>query len=291
MVQDEAFGLIIGKGELALKVSELANKKNKVINCFLDSHNFYQFKKKFKYAPAFNIGITQISKILNLFKKNNVRRIAMIGYFVKPSWLSFLLADKHFKSLHTKLHEQSATLIGKELIKFVESQGFDVIAADELAPEVRIPEGYYVGNFYEVKDESELGFQFLIINSVFHFAQSVVVKGKRIISSEDHLGTDALINRIKLSRIKDCVLVKCRNRFQDIRFDLPVVGDSTVLALKRAGFKALVVEANTTLTEDLSRLISLCEKYRISFFSVNIQTIEKNYFLDQLNSKIWGSAG
>ncbi len=69
-------------------------------------------------------------------------------------------------------------------------------------------------------------------------------------------GTDATIQRAAaLSNGRGLVVVKVSKPYQDMRFDVPVVGQKTIQVMSRANARALAVDAGKTLLFERERLI------------------------------------
>jgi len=70
-------------------------------------------------------------------------------------------------------------------------------------------------------------------------------------------GTDAVILRAgELARGRKLTVVKRAKPNQDMRFDVPVIGPTTIGKMKRAGATTLAVEAGKTLLIDRDELIA-----------------------------------
>jgi hypothetical protein len=59
-------------------------------------------------------------------------------------------------------------------------------------------------------------------------------------------------------------VVKVAKPRQDMRFDVPAVGASTVEAIRRAGGRVLAVEAGKTIFLDEAETVALADRYGIS---------------------------
>ncbi len=81
--------------------------------------------------------------------------------------------------------------------------------------------------------------------------QSVVVKDRAVVAVEAMEGTDACIRRAASLAGPGIVVVKVAKPEQDLRFDVPVVGASTVATMVDVEASALCVEAGCTVIVDL----------------------------------------
>jgi DUF1009 family protein len=91
----------------------------------------------------------------------------------------------------------------------------------------------------------------------YDIGQTVVVADGACVAVEAMEGTDAVIRRAaELARGKPLCVVKVAKPNQDMRFDVPVVGVSTIAVMKECGATALSVEAGKTLLFDREQLLA-----------------------------------
>jgi hypothetical protein len=78
-------------------------------------------------------------------------------------------------------------------------------------------------------------------------------------------GTDSVIERAgQFSNGRPLTVVKVAKPKQDMRFDVPVVGPTTIHKMKCAGATALAVDAGKTLFIDRDELLSEAEASKIA---------------------------
>src|SRR5204863_1870547 len=88
--------------------------------------------------------------------------------------------------------------------------------------------------------------------------KSVAVKDRSVLAVEAIEGTDRAIARAgELCRAGNFVIVKVAKPNQDMRFDVPTVGCSTVEAMRRAGGRVLAIEAGRTIVLDQEQTAAL----------------------------------
>jgi DUF1009 family protein len=100
--------------------------------------------------------------------------------------------------------------------------------------------------------------------------QSVAVREKAVLAVEAIEGTDRAIARAgELCRRGGFVVVKVAKPQQDMRFDVPTVGCSTVETLHRAGGRVLAIEAGKTILLDPDQTIALADRYGITIVALS----------------------
>ena len=98
----------------------------------------------------------------------------------------------------------------------------------------------------------------------FDVGQSVAVMEQNVIALEAVEGTDRMIERAsRWCSSGGWSLVKVSKPSQDMRFDVPTVGPTTIEMLRRHGAAALCIEAGKTLIVDPQATIALADKYGI----------------------------
>ncbi len=93
--------------------------------------------------------------------------------------------------------------------------------------------------------------------------QTVVVKQKAAVSLESLEGTDNTIRRAFQLAGSGCTVVKFSKSNQDMRFDVPVVGFSTLALLKRTKAASLVLERGKVIILDKERFLSRADRFHL----------------------------
>jgi DUF1009 family protein len=101
--------------------------------------------------------------------------------------------------------------------------------------------------------------------------QTVVVKDRAAVALEAMEGTDEVIRRAGSLAGPGTVVVKVAKPKQDMRFDVPVVGPGTLLAMREAGAKALAVEAGRTLLLDRPALLAEADRDGLCVVGIGIE--------------------
>jgi DUF1009 family protein len=103
--------------------------------------------------------------------------------------------------------------------------------------------------------------------SPFDIGQAVVVIDNHVVGVEDIEGTDGLLARIarlrEQGRIRAAVgrgiLVKAPKSGQDLRFDLPTIGATTIDGVREAGLAGIAVAAGATQVVDLQAVMAAAD--------------------------------
>jgi len=95
--------------------------------------------------------------------------------------------------------------------------------------------------------------------------QTIVVRDRAVVAVEAMEGTDAVIRRAgDLVNRKSLTVIKVSKPKQDMRFDIPVVGLSTIKNMMAFGATALVIDAQRTLVLDKEEMMREANKNDIA---------------------------
>jgi DUF1009 family protein len=271
--QQSPLALICGGGSLPLAVANFVSGRGRPVVLF-PIHGAAD-ETEVERFPHHWIYIGQIGKFLRLARAAGCRDLVFIGSLVRPSiWqvhpdlvgLSFLPrvltafrgGDNHLLSSMGKLLEQ---------------EGFHMLGAHEVAPEILVPEGALGRTQVSERDRADinLGFDYLRAAGPFDVGQAVVVAGKHVLAVEAAEGTDQLLARVAelrangrvRSAVGTGVLVKAPKRGQDLRFDMPSIGPLTVEGVARAGLAGIAVVAGSTIIAEPDQLVAAADRANI----------------------------
>ena len=114
------------------------------------------------------------------------------------------------------------------------------------------------------KADMEFGLELARAIGGLDVGQTVVVKDRAAMALEAIEGTDACIRRGGELARGGAVVCKAAKPNQDLRFDVPTVGTTTIESMIASGCKALAIEAGKTLLVDRSKVIALADENDIA---------------------------
>lgn len=157
--------------------------------------------------------------------------------------------------------------------KLIEEQGFRVLGAHEVAPEILMTEGSLAATQPTERDRADiaLGLDYLRATGPFDVGQAVVVAGKHVLAVEAAEGTDQMLARVAEMRANgrvrapagSGVLVKAPKPGQDLRFDMPSIGPLTVENVARAGLAGIAVVAGSTIVAEPEQLVAAADRAKL----------------------------
>jgi DUF1009 family protein len=220
------------------------------------------------------VGLTRMGGWLTRLTRMGVHEAVMIGGVRKKEiysplrllryipdirtarvWYYKLRKDKRDNAILLAVADELRT-VGIELVSSVKYCN-EHLAQDGLMTHTPLPQ--------EVAADAEFGWRIARASADMDIGQSVAVKERDIIAVEAMEGTDAMIRRAgRLCRVGGWTMVKVARPRQDMRFDVPTIGPSTIGHLKDAKCVCLVIEADKTIIVDKPATLELADKLGIS---------------------------
>jgi DUF1009 family protein len=262
-------GLIAGSGQFPIIFSNAAKSKGFVI--YAVAHNSETDPGLADHVDAIEwIHLGQIKRILNFFKKNDVRQAVMLGGITKTRMFSDVRPDLKAISLVSSMKNTHDDGLLRAFADFLEKEGIQIRASTFLLPELIAPNGCWTKRKPTLSERSDLALGWKLAKEVgrLDIGQCVVVGGGSVLAVEAIDGTDATIQRGgKLGKGKAVAVKICKPK-QDIRFDIPAVGAQTIKIMHESGVAALAVETGRAVVFDRDEMIALADAYGIAVIAV-----------------------
>jgi DUF1009 family protein len=154
----------------------------------------------------------------------------------------------------------------RAVIELFEDQGFAVVGAHEVLPNLVAEAGHLAGPEPSAQDlrDTERAFDILSALSPVDVGQGCAVAGGLCLGIETLQGTDAILRFVgetpeALRRGQKGVYVKAAKRGQDLRVDMPAIGPDTIQAVAAAGLAGLVIEAGRVMVLERAETLARAE--------------------------------
>ena len=205
-------------------------------------------------------------------KKHGLRDIVFIGSLIRPrlsqigfDWRSLMLLPRlggMYLGGDNKLLSGAATIF--------EENGFRLRGAHEVAPDILMPEGVLTRKQPSAGEMDDIRFGFELISAMgpFDVGQAAVIAGRRAIAVEAAEGTTLMLARVTEMRNSgrldvsngQGVLVKAPKPGQDLRIDLPAIGENTVLEASAAALSGIAVIAGASIVANGDAFVAAADK-------------------------------
>jgi DUF1009 family protein len=208
------------------------------------------------------VGLGEVGKFLKAVRAQGVVDVVMVGAINRPEFgdLRFDFgAAKIIPTLAASFRGGDNRLLAT-VARLMEREGFRVVAAHEVAPQLLTPAGTLTRHAPSAEALADARYGEAIIGALspFDVGQAVVVANRRVLAVEAAEGTDALLARVAEMRAAGVlrlegragVLVKCPKSAQELRVDLPAVGIQTIAAARDAQLAGVALAAGKTMLID-----------------------------------------
>jgi UDP-2,3-diacylglucosamine hydrolase len=229
--------------------------------------------------PFYWCGPARLGRMIRLFKGAGVERLVMAGKLSKaniihkPWKVLTLLPDWRTVAMwyyHKRPDNRDDTLLLTVIEEFARD-GLIVDSALNLCPELLVNAGPLTKRKPTATELADIEFGWTLAKKMgeLDVGQSVAVKERAVLAVEAIEGTDSAIQRAgALCRAGGFVVVKVAKPQQDMRFDVPTIGCSTVETIHRAGGRVLAIEAGRTILLDQEQTVALADRYGIAIVAL-----------------------
>ena len=259
----EKIGLIAGAGEIPIYFARKASQLGIKIISVGFTEEIQQGLTPFSQM-SFAIGVGQAGKILDTFKKNNIKDLLILGKVEKSVIFKLQKFDlktlKFLKNIVT--HEDKVLLLG--MIEELAKEGFTVLNQKEFLSEIFPPIGNLTKREPSKQELEDIEFGLPIARKLadMEIGQTLIVKNKTVVAVEALEGTDRAIQRgCELAQGK-CVVIKVSRTNQDYRYDSPGIGPQTIRMLSEGSVLAL--EAERVMVVEQEKVLELANAAKIA---------------------------
>ena len=270
----EPIGIIAGWGRYPIVFAEKAREMGIPVVCvgvrgMADKSTLAPIVHRFYWTR-----LGSMSRPIKVFKREGVRnwvwagKIHKISLFKPFRWLTILpdwrmIRFWFFRSRKNNADDTLAMLITEEYAK----EGLICSSALELCPELLVKPGVATKRQPTEGERRDIAYGWELAKEMgrLDIGQSVMVREQAVLAVEAIEGTDRAIQRAgELCHGRAFVVVKVAKPQQDMRFDVPTIGISTIEMMKKSGAKVLAVEAGKTIVLDQAETIALADRYGIT---------------------------
>ena len=266
----KTIGLIAGNGAFPLMFARAAKKQGiRVVTAAVKGDTSVLIHFISDEVRWFSPG--EFKKLFVYFRGHDVHQVLMAGQ-VNPENLfkKNIPVDEEFKALFKALSDRRCDTIFGAIADRLKAEGMELLDSTFLIKDFLAPKGILTRRSPSVEESADIDFGIRIAKQMggLDVGQTVVVKGKAIVAIEAMEGTDRCILRGGMIAREGAVVVKTSKPDQDLRFDVPVIGPRTILAMKKVHASCLAIEAEKTLVIDRERTVDLADRAGICIVSV-----------------------
>ena len=200
-------------------------------------------------------------------RRRGIRKITFVGALGHPN-LADIRPDLWSLGVFLSIlkHQRGYDSMAVALNKALESRGFEIVAAQDIAPDLTFRKaGVQTKTKPTARDKRDIERAIDVSHTIgaADIGASVVVD-KQVIAVEAAEGTANMLKRVvemrKTHKKQSGVFAKMTKPGQDLRIDIPAIGVDTVKAAAAANLRGIVVNARTCFVVDKENVIKTADK-------------------------------
>ena len=270
-------GLLAGSGRFPILFAEAAHRQGLRVACV--GIRYEASEELQALCSSFQVvGVARLGGMIRAFRREGVERIVMAGKVTKnviytPWRIVQLCPDLRtilwwYRRNRTDNRDDSLLL---SVIAEFERDGMTFASALDFCPELLVKEGILTRRAPTASERKDIEFGWALAREMgrLDVGQSVAIKEKAALAVEAIEGTDRCIERAgQFCRSGGWTLVKVAKPQQDMRFDVPTIGVTTIENLHKARARVLAIEAGMTILLDQEEVIALADRYGLSIVAL-----------------------
>ncbi|HMK30204.1 MAG TPA: UDP-2,3-diacylglucosamine diphosphatase LpxI [Terriglobales bacterium] len=265
----ERLGLIAGNGRFPFLVLEAARARGMdVVVAAIKEEAFPEIEQQGAAAVHW-MSLGELSRLIDTFKQEGVVRAVMAGQVKHKQIFSSIRPDWRLAKLLLSLRTRNTDALIGAVARVLADEGITLVNSTELLEPLLAKAGVLTQRRPGEGERADIEYGRAVGRHLaqYDIGQTVVVAGAACVAVEAMEGTDATIERAgrimatltpggEASTLeRNLVVVKVAKPKQDMRFDVPVVGVTTIEVMKRAGATCLALDTGKCLLIDGDEVI------------------------------------
>jgi len=273
-------GLIAGNGRFPFLLLDAARAEGlSVVVAAIKEETDPEMDQRAAADPNITVhwlSLGELSRLIDTFKKERVQKAVMAGQVKHKQIFSSIRPDWRLAKLLMNLRTRNTDMLLGAVAKVLGDEGIELISSTSFLEPLLAQEGVLTSRSPDEDEQKNIEYGLTVAGSVagFDIGQTVVVAAQACVAVEAMEGTDATIERAGLlmeslgddasTLDRHLTVVKVAKPNQDMRFDVPVIGLTTIETMIRAGASCLSVEAGRTLLFDRESVLERANQAGIS---------------------------
>ncbi|MFP4003543.1 MAG: LpxI family protein [Alphaproteobacteria bacterium] len=228
--------------------------------------------------PHERVGLASFGRAFKLMRAADCEAMVFAGIISRPDFSKIkpdLVALKRIPRIVRAARGGDNQLLGT-IVSIFEEDGFTVLGAHEVAPDLLAPEGVFAAREPTEEDHADIARGIEVVRAMgnFDIGQGAAVCDGLVLAVEAAEGTDRMLERCATlprqmrgtEKKRKGVFVKAPKPGQERRVDLPTIGPRTVERVAAAGMAGIAVEAGGTLILDREETVALADEAGIFLY-------------------------
>ncbi len=255
-------GLIAGNGRFPFLVLEAARGAGHEVTVIaLKEETFPDLEQTAARPPAAVvhwISLGQLGTCISVLTAAGVTQAVMAGQVKHTKLFADIVPDLTLVGVLMRLKTRNTDAIISGVADELRRHGIELLDSTAFLRPLMAGEGVLTARPPTEEQRADLAFGARMADALagLDVGQTVAVKSSAVVAVEAMEGTDQVIARAGQLAGAGVRIVKVAKPNQDMRFDVPVIGVSTIAAMRAAGADALSVDAGKTLLIDGGAIVT-----------------------------------
>ena len=280
----EKLGLIAGNGTFPFLVLDAARAQGfDVVVAAIKEETFPEIQSRGAAAVHW-LSLGELSKLIETLQRAGVKRAVMAGQVKHRQIFSSIRPDWRLAKLLLSLTTRNTDSLLGAVAKVLAEEGITLENSTWLLEPLLVKAGILTRRPPTEQEIKNIEYGRAVARNLAQhdIGQTVVIAESTCVAVEAMEGTDATISRAgqimsslhgeasTLSRA--LTVVKIAKPNQDMRFDVPVVGEKTIEIMQSAGGSCLAVDAGKCLLLDGEKVIEAADAAQIAIVAEGVQS-------------------
>ena len=203
------------------------------------------------------VSLGQLGQCIKLLKGAGVAQAVMAGQVKHTKLFADIVPDLTLLGVLMRLKSRNTDALISGIADLLRANGIELLDSTAFLAPLLAGEGVLTTCAPTDEQRADLDVGLRIADAIagLDIGQTIAVKSAAVVAVEAMEGTDHVIARAGQLAGRGVRIIKVAKPNQDMRFDVPVVGVSTIAAMRAAGADALSVDAGKTLMIDGDAII------------------------------------
>jgi DUF1009 family protein len=271
-------GLIAGNGRFPFLLLDAARAHGlQVVVAAINEETDSEINARAAADPDIQVhwlSLGELSRLIETFQAEGVTRAVMAGQVKHKQIFSSIRPDWRLAKLLLNLRTRNTDMLLGAIAKVLGDEGIELISSTSYLEPLLAKPGVLTSRAPNEEEQKDIAYGRTVAQAIatYDLGQTVVIAAQACVAVEAMEGTDATIARagdlfrtldtpmedpIQTTTLRRALtVVKVAKPNQDMRFDVPVIGVTTILTMQTAGATCLAIEANKTLMFDAAAILT-----------------------------------
>lgn len=265
----EVLGLIAGNGRFPFLAAAGARRAGRrVVAVALREETAPELEREVDELHWISVG--QLGRGIEVLQKAGAREAVMAGQVQHRQLFSDVVPDLKMIGLLARLAFRNTDSLIGAVAEALEREGIRLLPSVAFLEDQLALGGPMTKRKPDAEERRDILYGETVARALagMDLGQTAVVKGRAAVALEAMEGTDEVIRRAGRIAGPGTTVVKVSKPKQDMRFDVPVVGEGTLQAMREAGACVLAVDAGRTLLIDRAAFLARADAERVAVFGL-----------------------